>query len=107
MPEAVEAMTIAQWCEAQKVSLPYYFKLQRKGLGPKTIRIGTRFVRITVEAHREWVARMAKLAEGKKAQQERARKLKWTQRGGNRSVELVGPPRNRRQRSAKQQERRP
>ena len=92
MSDAVEAFTIKQWCEAQKISQPYYHKLQRKGLGPKTIRIGTRFVRISVEAHREWVARMAKLAETKAAKQERARKLERTQNGGNRSVELVGPP---------------
>jgi hypothetical protein len=91
MSEA-EAYTIKQWCEAQKVSLPYYFKLQRAGLGPKTIRIGTRFVRISVKAHNEWVERMAKRAESEAAQQERKRRLASAQHGGNRSVELVGPP---------------
>jgi hypothetical protein len=100
MSEAVEAMTIGQWCAAKKVSRPYYHKLQQKGLGPKTIRIGTRIVRITVEADREWVERMAKLAEAKKAQRERERHREWASRAGKAAVESAGPPRKRPRKNA-------
>jgi hypothetical protein len=45
--------TITQFCRAEQMSRPFYFKLRKRGLGPRELREG-RFIRITPEAHAEW-----------------------------------------------------
>jgi hypothetical protein len=45
--------TIAGFCRSEGMSLPFYFQLRRRGLGPTELRIG-RYVRITPRAHAEW-----------------------------------------------------
>ena len=47
------AYTIKQWCERWHISPPMYFKLQRAGGGPQTLRIGRR-VLISIEADKAW-----------------------------------------------------
>jgi hypothetical protein len=50
---ALAAFSIQQFCEAHGISIDLYFKLQRQGLGPKTIKAGTRTL-ISIEAAAEW-----------------------------------------------------
>ena len=45
--------TINEFCAAERMSRPFYFKLRRLGKGPRELREG-RFVRITPEAHAAW-----------------------------------------------------
>lgn len=47
------SLTIAEFCAAERMSRPFYFKLRQRGKGPRELREG-RFVRITPEAHAEW-----------------------------------------------------
>ena len=47
------AMTVSEFCARWHISEPLYFKLRRKGLGPKVMRIGRRTL-ITPEANAEW-----------------------------------------------------
>jgi hypothetical protein len=50
---AVDAMSIAEFCRRHSLSEPFYYKLQRQGRGPQTIRLGARTL-ITVEAAARW-----------------------------------------------------
>jgi hypothetical protein len=50
---AVDAMSIAEFCRRHDLSQPFYFKLQKQGRGPKTIKLGARTL-ITVEAASKW-----------------------------------------------------
>lgn len=47
------AMTIPEFCAAWNISPQMYWKLQRQGKGPRTMKIGS-CVRITPEASEEW-----------------------------------------------------
>jgi hypothetical protein len=50
---AVDAMSIAEFCRRHDLSEPFYYKLQKQGRGPKTIKIGARTL-ISVEAATKW-----------------------------------------------------
>jgi hypothetical protein len=63
-PVAMAAYTIKQFCEAYGgISTDFYFKLQRQGRGPKTMKLGTRTL-ITVKSAEAW----AREREAKSAQ---------------------------------------
>jgi hypothetical protein len=47
------AYSIEQFCTAHGISIDLYFKMQRQGLGPKTMKAGSRTL-ISVEAAAEW-----------------------------------------------------
>lgn len=47
------AYTIAEFCEAHRISRAHYFNLKNKGQGPREMRLGTRVV-ISGEAAAEW-----------------------------------------------------
>jgi len=47
------AYSIEEFCQAHGISIDLYFKLQRQGLGPKTLKAGSRTL-ISVEAAAEW-----------------------------------------------------
>ncbi len=80
--------TIGDFCEAESISLPAYFSLRRKGLGPEELRPpGTRIIRITAQAHHEWRARMQELAQSRQAKLEAARRRDQTVEAARRSVE--------------------
>ena len=56
------ALTIAEFCEAHRLSQSMYFKIRGQGLGPREMRVGAR-VLITFEAAAAWRAeREAKTA---------------------------------------------
>jgi hypothetical protein len=50
---ALAAYSIQQFCEAHGISLDFYFKLQRQGLGPRTMKVGARTL-ISIEATAAW-----------------------------------------------------
>jgi hypothetical protein len=50
---ALSAYSIEQFCDAHGISTDLYFKMQRQGLGPKTMRVGSRTL-ISVESAAEW-----------------------------------------------------
>jgi hypothetical protein len=49
------ALTIAEFCWRQKISVPSYYQLKKRGLGPVEMRFGN-VVRITPEAEADWRA---------------------------------------------------
>ena len=51
--DGVDAYSIRTFCRRHGISESFYHKLQSQGLGPKTMRVGTR-VLITREAARAW-----------------------------------------------------
>ena len=52
-PPQLLAFSIQQFCELHGISLDFYFKLQRRGLGPKVMRVGARTL-ISQERAAEW-----------------------------------------------------
>lgn len=50
--------TIRQFCDTWEFSPSFYFKLQKQGRGPRTIRIGPKKVLITPAAEDDWAARL-------------------------------------------------
>ena len=67
---------IPEFCNLENISLSTYHKLQRRGLGPQELRVpGSRLVRITLRARREWHARMAELAQQQAALLEQQRRV--------------------------------
>lgn len=56
-PVAREAYTVAEFCEAFRISRSFFYDEIRRGAGPKTYKSGkNRFV--SVEAAKEWRVRM-------------------------------------------------
>ncbi|TWB63043.1 hypothetical protein FBZ94_103743 [Bradyrhizobium sacchari] len=47
------AYSIEQFCQAHGISIDLYFKMQRQGLGPATMKVGSRTL-ISVEAAAAW-----------------------------------------------------
>ncbi len=52
-PVAPMAYSIRQFCEAHNISLDTYFRMQRAGVGPVTMKVGGRTL-ISVEAATAW-----------------------------------------------------
>jgi hypothetical protein len=52
-PIAPMAYSIRQFCQAHNISVDTYFRLQRDGLGPVTMKVGGRTL-ISVEATAAW-----------------------------------------------------
>jgi hypothetical protein len=58
-----QVFTIKKFCDRYEIAPSFYFKLQRQGRGPRTMRIGSK-VLITAQAASDWVAaREAETAE--------------------------------------------
>ena len=47
------AMTVREWCEARRVSVPMFYKLAKQGRAPRSYRVGTRRF-ISNEADAAW-----------------------------------------------------
>ncbi len=45
--------TIPEFCARKCISVPFYYVLRKRGLGPREVHLG-RAVRITPEAEAEW-----------------------------------------------------
>jgi predicted DNA-binding transcriptional regulator AlpA len=49
------AYSVDELCAAVEISPSTYWRLKRKGLGPREMRLGKKVVRISPEAAEEWV----------------------------------------------------
>jgi hypothetical protein len=77
------ARTIPQWCESKQICVATYHKLKRLGLTPDELHIpGTNIKRITPEADREWIARMAELTKTKEYERETERRSVLAKKAG-------------------------
>jgi hypothetical protein len=45
--------SIREFCDAHRISIDHYFKLQREGLGPRIMKAGARTL-ISLEAAADW-----------------------------------------------------
>jgi hypothetical protein len=54
---AVEAFSVAEFCEAHRISRALFYLLLKEGNGPRLMRVGRRTL-VTVEAAAEWRRRM-------------------------------------------------
>jgi hypothetical protein len=54
-PPQLLAFSIKQFCELHGISLDFYFKLARRGLGPKVMKVGARTL-ISQESAARWRA---------------------------------------------------
>ena len=52
-PPQLLAYSIQQFCQLHGISLDFYFKLARRGLGPKVMKVGARTL-ISVESAAAW-----------------------------------------------------
>jgi hypothetical protein len=58
-----QVFTIKKFCDRYEIATSFYFKLQKQGKGPRTMRIGSK-VLISAQAARDWVSeREAETAE--------------------------------------------
>jgi hypothetical protein len=73
--------TISEFCVRERISRATFFKLQRAGLGPKTVRFFN-VVRITAEARQEWHARIAELNHTQESARERLRRIELARSAG-------------------------
>jgi hypothetical protein len=67
-PGDLDAYSIKEFCRRNQLSQGFYFKLQREGLGPQTMLVGTK-VLISQEAAARW--RKEREAAAKRAAQGR------------------------------------
>ena len=61
-PVPLLALTIQQFCEAFNISEGFYYKLKKKKLGPREMKVGTRTL-ITVEAAKAWGRERERITE--------------------------------------------
>jgi predicted DNA-binding transcriptional regulator AlpA len=47
-------MSVPEFCQAFRISVPFYYKLRRQGLGPREMKLGSRAV-ISMAAANEWI----------------------------------------------------
>jgi hypothetical protein len=52
-PVPAACYSIREFCDAHRISIDHYFKLQREGLGPRIMKAGARTL-ISLEAAAEW-----------------------------------------------------
>jgi hypothetical protein len=82
------SMTIDAFCLAESLSKGFYFHMQKLGVGPQTYVIpGTRTLRITAKARREWHARMMEMSQQASVKRERERRRELARVAGLKSVQ--------------------
>jgi hypothetical protein len=82
------SLTIDEFCCLENICNATFYKLQRKGLGPRVLRIpGTALQRITPAERTAWHARMQALSEDPAIALEGARRKALSRRAGKKAVE--------------------
>lgn len=82
LPDA-RSLTIREFCELEGFSRTTFFKMQRNGTAPETLRIpGVSIVRITAAARREWHARMAALKDDARIEKQKNERTQICSRAG-------------------------
>jgi hypothetical protein len=85
--EQVRALTRAEFCALERMSLSTFHKLKRAGLGPDEVHFpGMAFVRITAEARREWHTRIEQWRKSQAAQLEEQRRSASASRAGKKAA---------------------
>jgi hypothetical protein len=85
--EQVRALTRAEFCALERMSLSTFHKLKRAGLGPDEVHFpGMAFVRITAEARREWHERIEAWRKSKAAELEEQRRSALASRAGKKAA---------------------
>jgi hypothetical protein len=78
------AHTIREWCASKRICLATYHKLKRLGLTPDELHVpGTNIRRITPQADRDWIARMAELTKTKEYKREAERRSDLAKKAGD------------------------
>jgi len=78
------AMTIADFCSRESMSLSTYHKLKKLGFGPDEIRIpGLSYIRITPEAYARWREKINSVQNSKEMNRERERRSAFAKAAGN------------------------
>jgi hypothetical protein len=91
LPEA--SMTINDFCLVERISRATFFKMQKAGYAPETLRVpGLATVRITAKARREWQQRLAALKDDIQIEKKREETVNIARRAGK----LGGAPKHRR-----------
>jgi hypothetical protein len=86
--EHERALTIAEFCAIERMSLATYHKLKRGGRGPDEVRFpGMTFIRITAQARREWHARIEQWRQEQAAQLEQRRRTELATAAGRRAAQ--------------------
>ena len=57
------ARTVKQFCGANQISHVHFYELLKRGLGPRTMKVGRRRL-ITLEAEAEWHRRLESASQG-------------------------------------------
>jgi hypothetical protein len=84
------AHTVREWCESKRICLATYYKLRRLGLTPDELHVpGTNIRRITPEADRAWIVRMAELAKTKEYKREAKRRTYLAKKAGTLAAESL------------------
>jgi hypothetical protein len=52
-PPPLAAYSISEFCQSHRISIDTYFRLQRGGVGPRVMKVGSRTI-ISLEAAAEW-----------------------------------------------------
>jgi hypothetical protein len=87
LSEQARALTRAEFCALERMSLSTYHKLKRSGRGPHEIKFsGMAFVRITAEARREWHARIEEYRQSEAAQVEEQRRSAFATNAGKKAA---------------------
>lgn len=77
------SLTIKQFCEFEGISRTSFFKMQRNGTAPETLRVpGVAIVRITAAARRDWHARMAALKDHAAIESKKKERVAISSRAG-------------------------
>ena len=83
-----QAFLIPVFCERNGISLAVYYRLQREGRGPRTMRLGNSTIRITRQAELDWQRdrEMPEDAEARLIKREQEAKRRRTIAAGKRSA---------------------
>jgi hypothetical protein len=81
------ARTIREWCASKRICIATYHKLKKLGLTPDELHIpGTSITRITAEADRAWIARMAELTKTKEYKREAKHRTALAKMAGDKAA---------------------
>ncbi len=83
------AETIDAWRKVEALSKSTFYKLDRAGLGPRTLRLPYSKVVRVVETHASWRERMAQLSASKAGELEAARRRRLASLAGQAAAESI------------------
>ena len=80
--------TISEWCERWNISVPTFYDMQKRKVGPETVELpGIRAKRITEESEEKWKKELPKLANSKAARRAAEHRRQISSNAGRISAE--------------------